>query len=91
MCLVFSNGKEGLITYMQSRNKKKINCWWETVATGPCYHIRSLIGMGRGKDREKNLQEIVSRCPAHSTGVVGASKSLSVLLLFYLPALHQRL
>lgn len=46
MCLAFNNGREGLITCMQSRNKKNINinCWWETIAPGPCYHNRSLIG-----------------------------------------------
>lgn len=47
--------------------------------------------MGRGKDREKNFQEFVMRCPVHSTGVAGASKYRSVILLFYMPALHQRL
>lgn len=60
MCLAFNNGREGLKTCMQRGNKKNsnINCWWETVATGPCYHNRSLIGKVAPWAEEKTERKI---------------------------------
>lgn len=92
-CFQQSQGRINKLHAEREWKNNDINCWWETDATGPCYHNRSLIEkvVPWAGERQKNLQEIVTRCPAHSTGVVVASKYLTVFLLFYLPALHQRL
>lgn len=101
--LTFNKGKEELITCMQGGNVSLlktagINCWWETAATGPCYHNRSLMRKLAPWEEEKRehftwITGKVSRrlLPRPLHWCNGHFKLLEHLSSCYLPALHQRL